>query len=110
MISDSGGRRSRIGVEFSFVESSVLLRGSLLVDIRSVLSNRAFFFDGMHSIFTDTFIGGLLKESIMLGGSHSHRNGSPPDVGCTSMRQCTELTVTDALPTNHHVSRHSGCR
>ena len=59
---------------------------SFLLIAGSFLSNRAFFLDGTHSIFTSTPNGGDLKDNIKLGGSHSHRNGSVPDKGRTSIR------------------------
>jgi len=63
----------------SFPAAFLLIAGSFL-------SNLAFFLDGMHSIFTNTPNGGDLKDNIILGGSHSHRNGSAPDKGRTSIR------------------------
>ena len=59
---------------------------SFLLIAGSFLSNRAFFLEGTHSIFTSTPNGGDLKDSIKLGGSHSHRKGSAPDKGRTCIR------------------------
>src|SRR5215472_2511617 len=57
------------------------LSAAFLLIAGSSRSNRAFFLEGTHSILTVTPKGGPLKDSIMLGGSHSHRNGSAPDRG-----------------------------